>query len=307
MTDVAAAGATADILTGDPRRTGGGEPPEGVCANCETPLEGQYCHACGQRAHLHHRLTDLGHEALESIAHFDGRLWRTLPLLAFRPGRLSREWMAGRRTRYVQPLHLFLFAVFLLFLFPNFTGRHVFDVGGEGAAGVFTTTEDGRRVPLTAAQKAELTADMADEPAVVRGAIGMADRLSKNPEYYGYKIEGLAYKLSFVTVPISIGILALLFAWRRRFSLYDHAVVSLYGLGFITLLMAVGSLLPSFLGELAAFVIMLIAPVHALVHLRGAYEIGWFSAALRTVALSVLTLVGFGLFLLGVVFLGLAG
>lgn len=307
MTDVAAAGATADVLAGDRGAAGGPNPPDGVCANCETVLEGPYCHACGQRAHLHHRLTDLLHEALESIAHFDGRLWRALPLLAFRPGQLSREWIAGRRTKYLQPLHLFLFAIFLLFLIPNFTGRHVFDFSDGRNAGMFITTEDGRRIPMTEAQKKDAQAGLSEAPAAVRGVIGLVSKLSKNPEYYGYKIESLAYKLSFVTVPISVGILALLFAWRRRFSLYDHGVVSLYGLGFVVLLMAVGSLVPAALGEFAAFVIMVVAPIHALVHLRGAYGLSWFSAIWRTVVLSVLTLLAFGVFLLGVVFLGIAG
>ena len=40
--------------------------------------------------------------------HFDARVWRTLPLLAFNPGRLTREWVEGRRTRYVSPLAIFM-------------------------------------------------------------------------------------------------------------------------------------------------------------------------------------------------------
>lgn len=93
-----------------------------VCANCAERLQGAYCHACGQKGHLHGRLWHLVHEFAEGLAHFDGRLWRTLPLLVFNPGRLSREWRQGKRVRYVPPLHVFLFAVFLLFLIPSLTG-----------------------------------------------------------------------------------------------------------------------------------------------------------------------------------------
>src|SRR6185503_13895415 len=42
--------------------------------------------------------------------------WRTLPLLMFRPGRLTREWVMGKRARYVSPLALFLFTVFVMFM-----------------------------------------------------------------------------------------------------------------------------------------------------------------------------------------------
>ncbi|RYF90231.1 MAG: DUF3667 domain-containing protein [Caulobacteraceae bacterium] len=85
------------------------------CANCNTPLIGHYCHECGQQAHLHNKLGHLLHEFVEGVAHFDGRLWRTLPVLTLNPGRLSREWIEGKRARYVAPLHVFLFAVFLMF------------------------------------------------------------------------------------------------------------------------------------------------------------------------------------------------
>ena len=56
-----------------------------TCANCETALVGDYCHVCGQKAHLHTKLTHLLEEFAEGIVHFDGRIWRTLPLLALRP------------------------------------------------------------------------------------------------------------------------------------------------------------------------------------------------------------------------------
>ena len=137
--------------------------------------------------------------------------------------------------------------------------------------------------------------------------VDLVSKLGKNPQYYGYKMEALAYKLSFVTVPISVAILWLLYAWRRRFSLYHHTVVSLYGLGFVALLFALASLFPGGLGTTLNVLIFLGAPVHVAVHLRGAYGSGWFQTILRTAVLSLLTTIAFSGFLLGVVFLGLTG
>jgi hypothetical protein len=318
------------------RKTKPKGPPKGPsCANCQTEMVGAFCHACGQKAHLHDKLKHLIEEFAEGIAHFDGRLWRTLPLLAFNPGRLSREWMAGRRVRYVSPLHLFLFAVFLLFLFPNFTGRHMVNlhplteaepgpIHGAAAHGAATesptakSTTDGRETGFWVDNPdgTRTAVDPGDPEALKRqlglnspavGIIDLMSKLRKNPEYYGYKIESLSYKLSFVTVPISVVILWLMFAWRRRFSLYHHAVVALYGLGFLALMSAFASLLPSFLTGLATFLIMIAAFVHATVHLKGAYGSGWVQSVLRALTLAVLTSLAFALFLMAVMLLGLSG
>lgn len=90
-----------------------GEP----CKNCGTPLEGWYCHSCGQNADTHHRsILHLIWEAIEGMFHLDGRLANTLPLLFFRPGRLARDYMEGRIVRHVPPFRTFLVAL-LLFIF----------------------------------------------------------------------------------------------------------------------------------------------------------------------------------------------
>ncbi|MFN3538301.1 MAG: DUF3667 domain-containing protein, partial [Brevundimonas sp.] len=163
---------------GGPKRTRKPKPKAPPCLNCDAPLVGAFCHACGQKAHLHSRLNHLVEEFAEGVAHFDGRLWRTLPLLALRPGRLSGEWMAGRRMRYVAPLHVFLFAVFLLFLIPNFTGRHLFDLNapasGEAASFTVATPDGGRRV-IDATDQQALRDDL-NVPGPVIGVIQIIAR-----------------------------------------------------------------------------------------------------------------------------------
>ena len=85
------------------------------CANCATPLTGSFCHACGQRAHVHRSLLHLGKEVLHGLLHFDAKAWRTLPMLVAKPGKLTRQYIDGKRTRFVSPLALFLFMMFLMF------------------------------------------------------------------------------------------------------------------------------------------------------------------------------------------------
>jgi hypothetical protein len=89
--------------------------PNGACLNCGADLIGPHCHRCGQAAHVHRTLTAFWHDLAHSVLHFDGKLWRTLPLLAWRPGELTRRYVAGQRASFVSPMALFLFSVFLMF------------------------------------------------------------------------------------------------------------------------------------------------------------------------------------------------
>lgn len=94
-----------------------------ACANCAAPIVGSFCHACGQRSHLHRSLAHLGEEVLHGILHFDAKAWRTLPLLVAKPGDLTRRYIDGQRTRFVSPLALFLFMIFFLFFIGSYFGK----------------------------------------------------------------------------------------------------------------------------------------------------------------------------------------
>jgi hypothetical protein len=107
--------------------------PHTACRNCGTTLAGPFCHACGQAAHIHRSLLHLGEEVLHGILHFDAKGWRTLPLLIARPGLLTRRYIDGQRTRYVSPLALFLFTMFLMFFVLSLTGVSVTPAGLDEA------------------------------------------------------------------------------------------------------------------------------------------------------------------------------
>lgn len=92
-----------------------GHSQESACLNCGTALVGRHCHQCGQAAHVHKTLGAFFHDLLHGVFHFEGKIWHTLPKLIFRPGRLTREYIDGRRASYVSPIALFLFSVFLMF------------------------------------------------------------------------------------------------------------------------------------------------------------------------------------------------
>lgn len=106
----------------------GGHTGESACLNCGTPLAGPHCHNCGQRAHVHRTLRAFFHDLMHGVLHFEGKTWRTLPLLVWKPGLLTREYIDGKRARYVSPIALFLFVVFLSYaLFSALGGSEAFE------------------------------------------------------------------------------------------------------------------------------------------------------------------------------------
>ena len=148
--------------------TGKGHAHGANCANCAAPLAGEFCHQCGQRAHLHRSLLHLGEEFLHGMLHFDAKGWRTVPMLVGRPGQLTRRYIDGHRTRFVSPLALFLFMVFLMFFVVSSTSQ-----GGKQGA-------DGVRAALPAVARAKLEKSLAhDEARLDKAEKALAARLAK--------------------------------------------------------------------------------------------------------------------------------
>lgn len=93
------------------------------CLNCNATVLGRYCQACGQentepKETFWHMFTHFFYD----ITHFDGSFFVTLKDLLFKPGFLSREYMLGRRKKYLHPVRMYVFtsAVFFLVFFSMF-------------------------------------------------------------------------------------------------------------------------------------------------------------------------------------------
>jgi Protein of unknown function (DUF3667) len=94
------------------------------CRNCGALAGAAYCPECGQETHLRlPTLREFLREAAGRYVALDGRFWRTLIALSFRPGLLTREYFAGRRRRYVRPARLFLVLSIALFALLRLTGE----------------------------------------------------------------------------------------------------------------------------------------------------------------------------------------
>lgn len=127
-----------------------------ACRNCGASVQGRFCHVCGQASHIHRSLLHLGEELLHGLFHFDAKGWRTLPLLIARPGLLTRRYIDGQRARYVSPLALFLFMVFLMFFAASLTSTPPDLIGASG-------------------QVAEVRVDLERDLAKARAAVAKAE------------------------------------------------------------------------------------------------------------------------------------
>ena len=164
------AGRTVEPEAGNART--GREAVHPVCLNCGVALTGAYCASCGQSAHIHRSFRSLGHDILHSVFHFEGKFWRTIPELVFHPGRLTRRYIDGERAKFISPMALFLFTVFVMYgIFallpdmdwndpPPFTGSEelgAVDSIGESMEAVRLELED---PGISPSQRAELELQM---------------------------------------------------------------------------------------------------------------------------------------------------
>ena len=90
---------------------------EKICLNCGEQLQARYCPVCGQEnIEPKENIRQLIGHLFRDIAHVDGKFFVTLKLLLFRPGFLSKEYLLGRRARYIDPIRMYIFSAFLFFI-----------------------------------------------------------------------------------------------------------------------------------------------------------------------------------------------
>ena len=87
------------------------------CLNCGTELRGPFCYFCGQPDRNFMRFFPvLLRDLMEDLFDLDSRFVRTMKPLLFKPGRLTRDYMEGRRFRYAPPMRLYIFSSIVFFL-----------------------------------------------------------------------------------------------------------------------------------------------------------------------------------------------
>jgi hypothetical protein len=314
---------------------GEGHTQEKQCLNCGAQLTGPYCHQCGQHAHVHRTLSAFFHDLLHGVFHLEGKIWRTLPLLVWKPGELTRRYIDGRRASFVSPIAMFLFCVFLMFAVIGLVGNQNFGEMPPQAKADITKELSADRLKLAQLQAQRDILTKTGQPTVgldaqiaslqqETQALGYAEqgdfshtsietsnihtstklpnwlrravgKAKANPELLFYKLKTNAYKFSWALIPISVPFVWLLFPFSRRFKLYDHTVFVTYSLCFMMLLLAASTAVERVSTTLASLA-WFVPPVHMYRQLRGAYGLGKWGAGWRTFALTIFAFIAIGLF-----------
>jgi hypothetical protein len=319
---------------------GDGHTHEKNCLNCGARLAGAYCHACGQKAHVHRSLRAFMGDFVAGVLNFEGKFWRTLPMLAWRPGDLTRRYIAGERARFISPVALYLFTVFLMFAVLNFTGA--LQSGQKGIKLNLDTAIAEQKAEIAKLEKQRTEAlavnkpvagldkkiasakeDLVQTQKVKAGDLpigvneagedgtpawlrGMIQNVQENPELAVTNMQDAASKYSWLLIPLSLPFMWILFPFSRRYRLYDHTVFVTYSLSFMMILVILGGgFIEVGLSSLAGM-LFLVPPFHMYRQLRGAYQLGRFSALVRTMLLTTFAFIAAGLFFAVVAAVGAA-
>ncbi len=97
-----------------------------ICYNCQTALlnSENYCPQCGQENHSKQAsIRLLFNDFLSDYLTFDSRLFRSIVPLVTDPGRITVEYLNGKRQRFIPPVRVFLFLSFLYFGLSYLTGN----------------------------------------------------------------------------------------------------------------------------------------------------------------------------------------
>jgi len=185
-----------------------------ACRNCGETLLGPFCWSCGQEdVDLHRPLKQLAQDAVGDLLNLDTRLLRTLGPLFFRPGFVIREYLSGRRVRFVPPLKMFLLASVIFFglaaLWPH--DKMVF------------YRDSSPETPAPPGIQSSGEADSEFE----RRIEGALPRVQENPAAFQEAAMANLSRAFFVLLPL-FALLLKLFYWRRDHFYLDHLIFALY-------------------------------------------------------------------------------
>lgn len=143
------------------------------CEDCGAELHGRYCSNCGQVAVDYHRsFRHVIADVAESFLNWDSKFVTTIGLLLIRPGWLTNQFIAGRRTRYLHPLRLYLLVSIAFFLCARLIPFHgpkandKTDLTPEGRAKVEEAMKQVPNLPADVRAKVkQALAEAAETPA----------------------------------------------------------------------------------------------------------------------------------------------
>jgi hypothetical protein len=238
----------------------------GRCLNCGEELHGVFCAACGQRSvPANPTVAEVAGDAWQELSGYDGRLATTFRNL-LRPGRLTVEYLQGRRARYLSPVRLYLVASVVYFLAaaavpPNAGGLRIGVWNDQGS------------VEVSAEDRAALAARLADEAWPLRVLLQSA---LNDPAAFRARVFTIMPRVFFAMLPVFAGIVWLFYR-RMKFPATLVYAVHLHTFAFLSFAIAEAAKLTRSLTIAVPVGLMVVASVavYALLAQRAVFGGGW--------------------------------
>ena len=286
------------------------------CPNCGAVVAGNFCHECGQETVLHPPSTrEFLHEFIGHYVALEGKLWKSLLLLLFRPGQLTLEYINGRRVRYIQPLRLYLTFSLIFFAVMKFGGHDEARVAAElgQAPAAASTAAHGKNGGLVREDKpgeiAEGTAELRDGIGRVNAHWGeQVDRFSKMTPEERDKVMRAAfnsyvpYAVFFMMPLFALYLKALYLGSGRRYG--EHLLFALHVNAFAFLALTLLMVVPDVLG-LVSLLLWLWLLAYTPVAMRRVYGGSRLVTGVRWLVLMALHVVGMVLAIVSAVGFGI--
>jgi hypothetical protein len=257
------------------------------CTNCGHELAAPvppFCPQCGQETRIRApRLGEFLQQFGGAYLATEGALWRTLKLLLFKPGELTRQYLAGRRKHYVLPLRLYLTISLVVLLAIRIVGVASIDGAMQIDAG--DMPKEPKQLNYNLLALGEGTgAGMRKGEWFCEGLPGwVCKRLERvrasNPQELQQVMHNVGERLlanlglgMFVLLP-SFALWLKLVYWSRRLHYTEHLVFALHVHAFWFAMLALSLFNVPWL-SFAAFAAM---PIYAIVAMRRVYggRLGW--------------------------------
>jgi hypothetical protein len=231
------------------------------CLNCNYPLVGQYCGHCGQKAFLHK--DSFGHMALHFIGdyfHYDSKFWLTIKTMFTKPGQLTKDYIEGKRVKYLNPIQLYIFVTTVFFIFGmpksndesssiSVQNRNEITAPPKGILGYSTESGSGQIGigPWTPNETTKIEYDSVQNSLPENQRDGFILKHIRHKSYDHTENLGELFsrnfsKVFFLLLPFFALLLALLFR-KKKLYYVDHIIFSIHFHAFVFILLLLGSLL----------------------------------------------------------------
>jgi len=163
------------------------------CLNCGTGLKGPFCYFCGQPDRNFMRFFPvLLRDMMEDLLDLDSRFIRTMKPLLFKPGRLTRDYMEGRRFRYAPPMRLYIFSSIVFFLLAALLSSNSISIGSNSVGNDVSIQLDEPQVKQQEIEDAlnNLPPDVREKVDVDKILNGIGEQ---KPDDAGFKLDDIQF------------------------------------------------------------------------------------------------------------------